>query len=71
MIPDPSNTIQFTPHGRPPETWEQTLYFTIFITVEFRYDFSNSTDLPSAGLSDFWMEVLVILIFNDLYFTFW
>jgi len=63
-IPDQTNTTKFTPHGRPPETWEQTLYFTLFITAEFRYDFSHSTDLPSTGLSDFWMEASVILIFN-------
>jgi hypothetical protein len=41
------------------------------ITAEFRHDFSNSTDLPSAGLSDFWLEASVILICNEIYFTFW
>jgi len=70
-IPDTSNTTKFTPHGRPPETWEQTLCFTRFITAEFRHDFSNSTDLPSADLTDFWLEASVILIFNKIYFTFW
>jgi hypothetical protein len=38
-INDAINTNKFTPHGRPPETLEQTLAFTRFITAEFRHDF--------------------------------